>query len=303
MTSTLPATRRSILYDGLAFGECPRWHDGRLWLSDIFGKRVVAIDLAGQAREVCRLEDHPAGLGWLPDGRLVVVSMAERRLLRLDDDGVLVEHADLSAVCPGNCNDMVVDGHGNAYVGNTGYPYGYRGQRVEVRRATSLVLVRPDGEICPQPGELMFPNGCALTSDGRMLVVAQSHMGRLTAYDVAEDGSLTDQRVFADLPARCDNPDGLCLDAEGAAWFADPHHQCCVRVRPGGQITHIVETAPLECVACALGGPDGCTLFLVLVIARDALGREEFVIGAPASSARSSRVEAVEVDVPAAGWR
>jgi sugar lactone lactonase YvrE len=292
---------RSLVYDELAFGECPRWHDGRLWLSDIFGKRVVAVDLDGFAEVICEVENHPAGLGWLPDGRMLVVSMADRQVLRLEPHG-LVEHADLREVCPGNCNDMVVDGRGNAYVGNVGFAYGYRGAPVPVRTATSLVLVTPSGEIRPQPGTLMCPNGAAISADGTMLVVAQSHMGRLTAYDVDDDGSLSGERVFADLPSGRDNPDGLCIDAEGAIWVADPHHHCCVRVLDGGQITHIVDTAPLECVACMLGGTDGCTLFLVLVAPRDAPGRERFVIGGPASHARTSRVEAVEVDVRGAGW-
>ncbi len=292
---------RRLVYSDLAFGESPRWHDGRLWLSDIFGKRVVAVDPDGTAEEICQVEQHPSGLGWLPDGRLLVVSMMDRKLLRLEPDG-LVEHADLSNVCPGNCNDMVVDGRGNAYVGNTGYPYGYRGQPVPIRRSTSLVHVTPDGDVRAQSGTLMFPNGCAIAADGRTLVVAQSHAGRLTAYDIEDDGSLTGERVFAALPARRDNPDGLCLDAEGAIWMADSHHCCAVRVLDGGQITHIVDTAPAECVACVLGGPDRRTLFLVLAPPRDAPGSEQLVLGGPPATARGSRVEALGVDVPGAGW-
>jgi sugar lactone lactonase YvrE len=262
---------------------------------------VLAIDPDGGAEVVCEVENHPAGLGWLPDGRLLVVSMADRRLLRLDPDG-LVEHADLSDVCPGNCNDMVVDARGNAYVGNVGFPYGYRGAPVPVRSATSLVLVTADGEVRKQPGTLMCPNGSAISADGRTLVVAQSHMGRLTAYAIAGDGSLHDERVFADLPAGRDNPDGICIDAEGAVWVADPHHRCCLRVGDGGQLTHIVDTSPYECVACMLGGDDDRTLFLVLVEPREAPGRESFVIGGPPSRAHTSRVEAIPVDVPRAGW-
>jgi sugar lactone lactonase YvrE len=292
---------RPLVFEGLAFGECPRWHGGRLWLSDIFAKRVVAVDGDGHAEVVCEVDRHPGGLGWLPDGRLLVVSMADRRVLRLDDGG-LVEHADLSAVCPGNCNDMVVDGGGNAYVGNVGYPYAFRGQPVPVRTATRLVLVTPDGDVRPQPGTLMMPNGCAIDADGTTLVVAQSHAGRLTAYTIGEDGSLHGERVFADLPAGRDNPDGICVDAEGGMWVADPHHRCCFRVLDGGQLTHIVDTAPWECVACALGGEDRRTLFLVLVPSRDGPGRERFVIGGPPVAPQGSRVEALEVDVPGAGW-
>jgi sugar lactone lactonase YvrE len=292
---------RTLVYDELAFGECPRWHEGRLWLSDIFGKRVVAVDPDGDAEQICTVDGHPSGLGWLPDGRLLVVSMTDRRLLRLESEG-LVEHADLSDVCPGNCNDMVVDADGNAYVGNVGFPYGYRGAPVAVRAATSLVLVTPDGEVRPQPGALMCPNGSAISADGSTLIVAQSHMGRLTAYAIADDGSLHGERVFADLPAGRNNPDGMCIDAEGAVWYADPHHHCCVRVLDGGQLTHIVDTAPYECVACMLGGDDLRTLFLVLVEPRDAPGRESFVLGGPPAPPGTSRVEALEVDVPGAGW-
>ena len=195
-------------------------------------------------------------------------------LLRLEDDGFVV-HADLAGVCPGNCNDMVVDARGNAYVGNIGFPYGYRGAPVPVRSATSLVLVTPDGDVRPQPGTLMCPNGAVISADGSTLVVAQSHMGRLTAYEIGDDGSLHGERVFADLPAGRNNPDGICIDAEGAVWVADPHHRCCMRVLDGGQLTHVVDTAPFECVACMLGGPDLCTLFLVLVEPRDAPGARE----------------------------
>jgi len=300
-TETAGAAGRTLIYDGLAFGECPRWHDGRLWLSDIFGKRVVAVDLDGNGEEICSVENHPSGLGWLPDGRLLVVSMTDRRLLRLEPEG-LVEHADLSAVCPGNCNDMVVDARGNAYVGNVGFPYGHRGAPVAVRRATSLVVVTPAGDVRRQPGTLMCPNGAAIHADGATLVVAQSHMGRLTAYAIANDGSLQGERVFADLPAGRNNPDGICIDADGAVWYADPHHCCCVRVLDGGQLTHIVDTAPYECVACMLGGVDLRTLFLVLVEPRDAPGRENFVLGGAASAPGTSRIEALEVDVPGAGW-
>jgi sugar lactone lactonase YvrE len=300
-TQTAAGTGRSLIYDELAFGECPRWHDDRLWLSDIFGKRVVAVGLDGEAEEIASVENHPGGLGWLPDGRLLAVSMTDRRLLRLEGDGFVV-HADLADVCPGNCNDMVVDARGNAYVGNIGFPYGYRGAPVPVRSATSLVLVTPGGDVRPQPGTLMCPNGAVISADGSTLVVAQSHMGRLTAYDVADDGSLRGERVFADLPAGRNNPDGICIDAEGGVWVADPHHRCCMRVLDGGQLTHIVDTAPFECVACMLGGPDLRTLFLVLVEPRDAPGREGFVMGGPAAPSGTSRVEALEVDAPGAGW-
>jgi sugar lactone lactonase YvrE len=148
----------------------------------------------------------------------------------------------------------------------------------------------------------MCPNGAAISADGSTLVVAQSHMGRLTAYEISADGSLHGERVFADLPTGRDNPDGICIDAEGGVWVADPHHSCCMRVLDGGQLTHVVDTSPLECVACMLGGPDLRTLFLVLVEPRDARDRVSFTIGGRAAPPGTSRVEALEVEVPGAGW-
>jgi sugar lactone lactonase YvrE len=292
---------RDVLFEDLAFGESPRWRDGRLYLSDVFAKRVVAVGLDGRSEVVVDLDDHPSGLGWLPDGRMLVVSMLEQKLLRLED-GKLVEHADLSDLCPGACNDMVVDGRGRAYVGNAGYPYRYRGQPVDVRRATSLVLVHPDGRAVVQPGTLMFPNGAVVSADGGTLVVAQSHGARLTAYDVADDGTLARERVFASLPASFDHPDGICLDAEGGVWMAQPEPQACVRVVDGGQVTHVIDTAPWECIACMLGGDDGRTLFLVLSPSRHDGVNAELALGGPPAQSRTGRVELQQVDVPGAGW-
>ncbi|MDZ5621026.1 SMP-30/gluconolactonase/LRE family protein [Nocardioides bizhenqiangii] len=292
---------RKLLFEDLAFGESPRWHDGRLYLSDVFAKRVVSVGLNGSSEVVVDLDDHPSGLGWLPDGRMLVVSMLEQKLLRLEDDK-LVEHADLSELCPGACNDMVVDGHGRAYVGNAGYPYRYRGQPVEVRRATSLVLVHPDGRAAVQPGTLMFPNGAVVSSDGDTLVVAQSHGARLTAYDIDDDGTLRNERVFAALPSSFDHPDGICMDAEGGVWMAQPEPQACVRVVDGGQVTHVIDTAPWECIACMLGGEDGRTLFLVLSPSRHDGVNAEFTLGGQPAQSRVGRVELQRVDIPGAGW-
>jgi sugar lactone lactonase YvrE len=292
---------KQLLFEDLAFGESPRWHDGRLYLSDVFAKRVLAVGTDGRSEVIAELDDHPSGIGWLPDGRMLVVSMLERKLLRLEG-GELVEHADLSAVCPGACNDMVVDALGRAYVGNAGYAYRYRGEPVDVRRATSLVLVHPDGRAVPQSGTLMFPNGAVVSPDGSTLVVAQSHGARLTAYDIAADGTLGNERVFAGLPGAFDHPDGICMDAEGGVWMAQPEPQSCVRVVDGGQVTHVIDTAPWECIACMLGGEDGRTLFLVLSPSRHLGGNAEFVLGGPPAKSRVGRVEYLEVDVPGAGW-
>jgi sugar lactone lactonase YvrE len=292
---------RAVIFDDLAFGEGPRWHDGRLWISDIFAKRVVAIAPDGAAEVVCEVDNHPSGLGWLPDGRLLVVSMLDRAVLRLESDRLVV-HADLSGLVTGNCNDMVVDGRGNAYVGSTGYEYLYRGQPVPMRRSTSLVLVSPDGTAVRQPGTLMFPNGAVVTADGRTLVVAQSHGGRLTAYDIEPSGALSNERAFAVLPRSCDNPDGICIDEEGAVWIADPVHHCCARVLEGGQVTDVIETGEWECIACALGGDDRRTLYLVLAPSREDQTAPQFTLGTPPATVRAGRVEAQRVDVPGAGW-
>jgi len=292
---------RELLFDDLAFGESPRWHEGRLYVSDVFAKRVVSVGLDGTRDVVVDLDDHPSGLGWLPDGRMLVVSMLEQKLLRLEDEK-LVEHADLSELCPGACNDMVVDGHGRAYVGNAGYAYRYRGQPVDVRRATSLVLVHPDGQAAVQPGSLMFPNGAVVSPDNDTLVVAQSHGARLTAYDIGDDGGLGNERVFAALPSSFDHPDGICMDAEGGVWMAQPEPQACVRVLEGGQVTHVIDTAPWECIACMLGGDDGRTLFLVLSPSRHDGVNAEFALGSPPARSRVGRVELQQVDVPGAGW-
>lgn len=290
---------RRLVFDDLAFGESPRWHQGRLYLSDIFAKRVLAVEPDGSAEVICEVEGHPSGLGWLPDGRLLVVSMLDKKLLRMESAG-LVEHADLS-LAPGACNDMVVDELGRAFVGNAGYTYLHRGQPVPVRSATSLLLVQPDGHVQLQAGTLMFPNGLAVTPGGETLVAAQSQGARLTAYDIAADGSLSGERVFAALPSAADHPDGICMDAEGAVWLADPKHHCCVRVLDGGQITHIIDTDPWECIACVLGGEDGRTLFLVLAPSRHSASNEDFALGGPPASSRLGRVESLRVDVPGGG--
>lgn len=292
---------RDVFFEGLAFGESPRWHEGRLYLADVFAKQVVSVGLDGTSRIEVEMDDHPSGIGWLPDGRMLVVSMLERAVLRQESAGLDV-HADLADVCPGACNDMVVDGHGRAYVGNAGYSYRYRGEPVAMKRSTSLVMVNPDGEVRPQPGTLMFPNGVVVSGDGRLLVVAQSHGARLTAYDVGDQGDLSGERVFAQLPARFDHPDGICMDAEGGVWVANPEPQCCVRIVDGGQVTHLIDTAPWECIACMLGGDDGQTLFLVLTPSRHDRASASMTLGGPPSSERVGRVETIRVDTPGAGW-
>ena len=243
-----------ILIDGLRFPEGPRWHEDRFWFSDMHSQRVIAVDMDGNAETVCEVAADPSGLGWLPDGRLLVVSMKDRRLLRLDPGG-LAEVADLSGIAAYHCNDMVVDARGRAYVGNFGFDL-HAG--VPPAKA-SLALVHPDGRVEVAAKDLSFPNGTVITPDGRTLVVGESFGACLTAFDVAADGSLSNRREWAKLQGAV--PDGICLDAEGAIWVASPIGGVVLRVREGGEVAERIEVE-MEAFACMLGGPDGKTLFI-----------------------------------------
>lgn len=277
---------RRFVLDGLGFSEGPRWHDGRLWFSDMGTATVSAVDLDGRVEEIVRVEERPSGLGWLPDGRLLIVSMGDRRLLRLED-GQLVEHADLSLLASFMCNDMVVDGRGNAYVGNAGFDLRERPLRP---RPAEIVLVTPDGDARVVDDQVMFPNGSVVMPDGATLIVAETFASKLTAFEISADGSLTNRRTWAELPDR--SPDGICLDAEGAVWVADANAPQCLRVGEGGEVLDAIDTSPRRCFACMLGGPERRTLFLCVAEAYsgDAIRR------------RSGAIEAVEVAVPGAGW-
>jgi sugar lactone lactonase YvrE len=275
-----------LLTSGLAFGEGPRWHDGRLWLSDMHRHVVLAIDPDGSTEEICHVPNWPSGLGWLPDGRLLVVSMTDRRVLCLDD-GELRLHADLGALASWHCNDMVVDADGRAYVGNFGFDL--FADPAEPR-AAELCVVQPDGTASVEATGMEFPNGSVITPDGGTLIVAESFGRRLTAFTRRADGTLHDQRVWADLGDGV--PDGICLDAEGAVWYADPLADEAVRVAEGGQVLDRVAT-DRGCYACMLGGPDRTTLYLLTAGATQ-----------PEEAARqlSGQVVSVPVDVAGAGW-
>jgi len=279
----LLVTERRVIATGFGFVEGPRWRDGRLWFSDMGDKLVRTVDLDGNVEEVVHVEARPSGLGWLPDGRLLVVAMNDKAVLRLEPDGSLAVHADLSAVAAAPCNDMVVDERGNAYVGNPGYDMRNPPSPLP---AAQLVLARPDGSVEVVDDEVLFPNGPAVTPDGRTLIVAETMGRRLTAFTIEDDGRLSDRRLFADLGRRA--PDGIALDREGCVWFADAMGDACVRVREGGEVTDVIETGR-GCFACALGGPEGRTLFL--------LTGEGFT-GA-GIKARTASIEAVDVTVPA----
>jgi sugar lactone lactonase YvrE len=277
------------LATGLAFPEAPRWRDGRLYVSEIFGERVVAIDERGSVEVVLGLPGRrPSGLGWRPDGSMLVVSMQERELLTLTADGGLESVADLSALVDGDTNDMLVDERGNAYVGSFGYDYAAG----EERRAAVLVLVDARGSARVVADDVWFPNGMAVTPDGATLLVAETPAERITAFTVtlggSDDGSLTDRRVFAALDGA--RPDGIALDAEGAVWLASPGTGELLRVAEGGAVLAGGPAPHGMAQACALGGPDGRTLFACCSPSHD-----------PAEAAEGrSLIAATRVDVPAA---
>jgi sugar lactone lactonase YvrE len=277
------AIKTKILLEGLAFGESPRWHDGRLWFSDMYAHQVMAVDMDGNFEVIVKVPGRPSGLGWLPDGRLLVVSMTDKRLLRLDPDG-LTEVADLSGFASGICNDMVVDSLGRAYIGNAGLDTDLEKHKVG---PAEIILVNPEGDMRVVANGMVFPNGAVITPDERALIVAESTNSRLTAFDIESDGSLLERRVWAQLEDGV-HPDGICLDAEEAVWLADAGNEV-IRVREGGEITHRIGA---HAYACMLGGPDRRTLFIMT--AGTFLPNE-------ARARLSGRVEIAEVDVPGAG--
>lgn len=276
--------KTAVLLDDLSFPEGPRWRDGKLYFSDMHDGVVRTVDPEGRTEVVALVPMDPSGLGWLPDGRLLVVSMRDRRLLRLDSGG-LVEAADLSALATFHCNDMVVDAVGRAYVGNFGFDLHGNGERANA----SLVMVTPDGDTRVVADDLRFPNGTVITPDGSTLIVGETLGKRLTAFDVADDGTLSGRRIWAKFDDLL--PDGICLDALGGIWVASPISRAVVRVGADGTISHRVPLAT-QSFACMLGGPDGRTLHVCTA---------ETSVPADAKRLRTGRIEVIEVDIPAAG--
>lgn len=279
------------LMRGLAFGESPRWGpDGRLWLADWGTREIVAIDLDGNSEVVAQLEFpsfQAICFDWTADGRLLVVSAREGKVLRRDQDGSFVTHADLAPGGRPLWNEIVVDGRGNAYVNSIGFDFAGG----EEPAPGAIALVGPDGSVERVGEGVAFPNGMAVTSDNSTLICAESYAGKLTAFDIGADGGLSNQRVWADLGDGV--PDGICVDAEGAVWYGDVPNKCCVRVREGGEVLETLDL-DLGCFACMLGGEHRTTLFIVV---REWLG--------PASMSdegRSGQVLTREVSVPGAGW-
>ncbi len=290
----------TTLISGLSFTEGPRWRDGRLYVSDFFTHRVLAVGMDGTAETVAHVPQQPSGLGFLPDGRMVIVSMRDRKVLRREMDGSLVVHADLSALAHWHCNDMLVDHDGRAWVGNFGFDL----EDGSPSRTTVLICVEPDGTAKVVADELGFPNGTVLTPDGRMLIVAESMMNRLSAFEVTA-GSLGERRTWASFgePPTSTNfaealaqlavvPDGICLDAEGAVWVADATHSRLIRVAESGRILRELKTEGIGVFACMLGGDDGHTLFACVA---------PTFRQAEASANHKAAIWMTKVDVPHAG--
>ncbi len=277
-----------VLTDGIVFGEQPRWHQGRLWFSDWGTQEVIAVDLDGNRELMLRGSAFPLCVDWLPDGRLLLVSTRDGVLLRREHDGSLVTHGDLKmASQPPAGNELVVDARGNAYVNGGGFDL----MAGEPFAPGVIAMISPDGSAREVADGLAFPNGMLIMPDDSTLIVAESYARRLTAFDLDSGGSLSNRRVWADLGDGV--PDGICADAEGAVWYADVPNKHCVRVREGGDVLQTLEL-DRGCFACALGGTDGTTLFMV---AQEWHGPEGMFTGP-----RTGVVLMREAPAPHAGW-
>jgi sugar lactone lactonase YvrE len=280
--------RVGVLADGLVIGESPRWHDGRLWVANWGPCEVVAVTPAGDRELMARIETTvPFSIDWLPDGQLVVVSGPERVVLRQERDGSLVPYADLSRLSDHGFNEIVVDGRGNAYVNGGGFDL----MAGEEPQPGIVAVVTPEGDAREVAAEIAFPNGMAVTPDNSTLIVADSYGRELTGFEIDADGGLKNRRVWADLDDGV--PDGICIDAEGAVWYADVPNKRCVRVREGGEVLDTVEV-DRGCFACMLGGPDGATLF---ICAAEWRGPERMFDGPP-----TGRVLTAQGSSRKAGW-
>ena len=277
----------NTLMTGIEFGESPRWHAGRLWFSDWGAEKLYAVDLDGNSELIVEVPSFPFCIDWTPEDQLLIVSARRRAILKFAPDGSLSEFADLSVLSdrPPN-NEIVVDGRGNIYVNGGGFDM----MAGEPPAPGTIAHISPDGEPREVAGGLAFPNGMAVTPDNSTLIVAESYGRQLTAFDISPDGSLDNRRVWADLGE--DAPDGITVDAEGAVWYADVPHAHCVRVREGGEVLDKIEL-DRGCFSCALGGPDGRTLFIV---AREWHGADI------SAGAGTGVLVATRVDVPHAGW-
>ena len=286
----------AVVREGLGFGEGPRWHDGRLWYSDFYRHGIFSMAADG-SDEVLEHEvpTQPSGLGWLPGGDLLCVSMTDQKVLRFHD-GEVTTFADISEYCVFWANDMVVSPTGYSYVGNFGFDLDARLAELGVERfmaepppSTNLVVLGPDGVIVQVVPDMDFPNGTVITPDGATLIIGETFGSKHTAFDIGADGTLANRRVWAPLEMAA--TDGMCLDAEGQIWFANALTHQCVRVAEGGEVTGTVHCSQ-RAFACVLGGDDRRTLFVMTAGSSDRFEIAERTEG---------RIEAVRVDVAGAG--
>lgn len=298
MTRTL-----KTLATGGNYFEAPRWHDGRWWVSDIYKGVVQTYDTQGRGEDMLHVDAHPSGLGWMQDGSMLAVSMQDAKLLRMAPDGTVTVHSDLSELCKYELNDLVVDSHGHAFVGTIGFAIA----EGDEPRTGSVFRVDPDGSTVVAADSLWCPNGLTITPDGKTLVVAESFAGRLTAFDLAADGSLSGRRVLAQvgeppapgsapemLGAASLVPDGCAMDAQSHVWVADPLRQRCVRISPDGNIVdEVTDPEGRDVFACALGGGDGQTLLLCVA--------PDFFEAAQGLNAGQAALVTTTVDVPHGG--
>ena len=281
------------LMKGLTFGEGPRWHENKFYFSDFYSHKVYSLDLSGRHEVIVEIPNQPSGLGWTPDGTMLIVSMKDRKLMSFKD-GQLKERADLTEFSGFHCNDMVVDIDGNAFIGNFGFNT-YDGEEI---KPTNLILVKPGEEPVLAADNLFFPNGTVITPDNKTLIVGETYAARLTAFDKSEDGSLSNRRIWADLKVNAEEgtvplPDGMCIDEEGAIWVASPSTAEVIRVHEGGMIS---ERIPVQtnAFACMLGGEDRRTL---LICTSNGSG----VDPGAALREKSGKIEITQVDVPGCG--
>lgn len=285
----------ALLSGGIYFGEGPRWRDGRLWFSDFYAHAVKSISLAGDLRTEFEIDDQPSGLGWMPNGDMLIVSMTRRQVLRRTPEGRISVHADLGHIATFHCNDMVVDSSGGAYVGNFGFnldeAIAARGvpDVLADHPTARLAYVSPAGEARVVAEDMHFPNGPVITPDGKTLILGETLAARLTAFDIGPDGALSNRRVWASIGPRV--PDGIALDAEGAIWVANPVAPECVRVAEGGAVLEVIETGQ-PCFACMLGGDDGRTLFMLTADSSNHVD---------ASATQTGKLLTARVDAPRAG--
>ncbi len=270
------------LMTGIGLGESPRWHEGRLWFSDWVAEEVIALDLEENSEVITEVHSLPFSIDWLPNGPMLITSGQE--LIRMEPDGSLVTHVDLSSLSEHDWNEIVVDGRGNAYLNNIEFDL----MAGEEFRPGIVALVTPEGSARQVADGVAFPNGMAVTPDGSTLIIAESYATKLTAFDIEAEGDLTHRRVWAELDGP---PDGICIDAEGAVWAGAGNR--CLRIREGGEVLQAIELDRF-CFACILGGPDRSTLFMM---AAEFGGTEKIGKGP-----RTGKVLTADAPAPGAGW-